>query len=161
MRTVLASPNQASRMAVEKMLKTIAHAHASYNLLRPIFFIRRKLYNISVNVILFILFLFQILREFDLKYEFNNARYPLKYVTFHFSFWNALQIYRKALSNGKNTLKKNCYHHFSTMVWYAYLRHAACQRGHTDTHDRRYRSSVVGYLQTCTFGTLHHSGWVG
>ena len=41
----------------------------------------------------------------------------------------------------------------SAMALYAYLRHAlGC--GHPEPYDRRCRSSVVGYLETCTSGTL-------
>lgn len=39
------------------------------------------------------------------------------------------------------------------LVLYAYLRHADLIGG-GEKHDRRCRSSVVGYLQTCTSGTL-------
>ena len=39
------------------------------------------------------------------------------------------------------------------MTLYAYLRHAAFGRG-VESPDRRYRSSVGGYLHTCASGTL-------
>lgn len=42
---------------------------------------------------------------------------------------------------------------FFILYLYAYLRHAFCWV-RLRPHDRRCRSSVVGYLETCTSGTL-------